>query len=185
MKINDIKAEVDACRSAEADIAKLRLQKSEIEARLSQGEASLNTTAGRGNALDKKIDELTSIRRDVAEIEYRIQLQERALSTRQALVRNYGISIFSEAKVIFDQCREDIMNELRRRVAPFVAPKSLRSVILEAQVLPLRQPSKLYHGIVGHLEQLKVEPVEACALILRRYERLVQECEAAKASIKG
>lgn len=178
-----IKSEVESCRAAEAELAKLRLQKSELEAGETQAKATLNLSASGSSALDNQINLLSKQRAKIEGLSYEITVREQALANRHALLRNYGVTLIGEAKARYDRCRQAIMSELNRRLAPFMQQESIRKLINDSHIVPLRVAFTSYHTLTGHVMALKTDPTATCELILRRYEEFMAECMKAEALI--
>lgn len=177
----DIQKEVEACRAAEAELAKLRLEKQQAERDLASAENS--EAADRAGNIDAVLEKLRTRRERIKELDYEIGVRERNLANRHAMLRNHGVSLLDSARRRLSVTREKVMCEVRRRIAPFVGPKQIRTTILEADVLPLRRPSKLYGSISGLLERLRDTPADGCALILDKYEALIAECTNVEKSL--
>jgi DNA repair exonuclease SbcCD ATPase subunit len=166
------------CRAGETDLAKLRQNRDEVQAKYASAESLAVASPTTADAINTVAAKLAEGRRDLEDLSCQIGLHEQNLTHLQALLRNRAVALLGEARDHYGAFRDKVKAELQARIAPFLPPQNFRRAIPESSLVPLEKARSLVLGIEGQLEQLKTDPVTASLLFVGKYQALVEECAA-------
>ena len=174
-EINDL---VEKCRAAEANLATLRQTKEQATGKFANADTLAVGSAVSADAINVVATKLAKSRREIDNVSYQIDLNERNLTQLHSLLRNRSVNLLGEARDRFEAFRRDVRGELLRRVGPFLHPQNINGRFPDGIILPLDKANTWFQGMAGHVDGLKNDPVNASLLLRDKFQALLKECAA-------